>query len=160
MTRLIALCAAMVMGTAVGCVAEVETAEDGVGTVDAPSSEQQGIFQFSPSVFRFVVTVPDDGEGIAGGEQTARAVLQFPAVRPGLTCNVKVTVAIRSAIEGKISPQRAAKVTADIATVSASVTYHLRPEWPSALFCEEWRNGMQHIFSTQQPGFGARVAPW
>jgi hypothetical protein len=136
-----------------GCVADVETGA-------TPDSKEQSIFQFSPSVFKFVVTVPDDHTDVAGGTQTARAVLRFPAVRPGLTCNVKVDVAIRSATEGIIPPQRAAQVTAEIATVSASVTYHLREDWPSALFCAQWREGMQRIFEGQYCGFGARVSPW
>jgi hypothetical protein len=54
---------------------------------------------FSPAVFKFVTTVPDDGQGKAGGWQEATATLQFSDGRqvPTLlwTCTMRVGMPIR-----------------------------------------------------------------
>jgi hypothetical protein len=111
---------------------------------------------FSPSLFRFNTEIADDGTGAAGGWQTAYAVLKFHGIRRGLECPVKVGMPIRSSVHGRISQALAADVSAEVATLSSSVTRRLRPRWLGEDFCIAWRENMETIF--RRRGFAATAS--
>lgn len=75
----------------------------------APDMQSGG---FSPTAFKFVSTIPDDGEGPAGGWQEAFVTLKFfrwVSIFPETwTCSFKVGMPLRTAIRGTISPAWAA----------------------------------------------------
>jgi hypothetical protein len=117
--------------------------------------------EFTPSLFHFVPTVPDRGEGKGGGWQEAVTRLNFIDVRHLVPktwwCRVTVGMPLRTKMAGKISPDYAAQVTADIATVAAPITMRLRAEWMAADFCKRFRDTMLDQFETHYKALGARV---
>jgi hypothetical protein len=124
-----------------------------------PIGEAQELF--GSNAFPFVVDVPDDGKDPAGGWQKAATRLHFQHLHDGVpvhkwSCPVVVGMPIRSQLEGRISPSRAAFMSAEIATDAANV---LKPEWdgPDALFCDKLLKTMQALFYTRYRGVGARV---
>jgi hypothetical protein len=86
----------------------------------APGAVPLGIGAYPPSLFRFITTLPDDGQGKGGGWQVASARLDFVDARhlvPKIwTCLVEVGMPLRTMHDGKISAYYAAQVTAEIAT--------------------------------------------
>jgi hypothetical protein len=63
---------------------------------------------------------------------------------------------IRCELEGRISPSRAALMSAEIATDAAK---DVSEDWegPEALFCLQFRETMQLMFGARYHGVGARV---
>jgi hypothetical protein len=153
--------AACVAGVIIGagCVADVEDNGD-YAVADLAEPELKGQqFRFSPSVFQFVVKVPDDGTDIGGGYQEAHAFLDFRGIRPGLLCEVAIGMPIRTAAHGTISPSKAADTSATVATLSSKETWRLKDKWVGEDFCIAWRRGMQIIFKNPPfKGMGAVVS--
>jgi hypothetical protein len=116
---------------------------------------------FGSKEFSFVVDVPDDGKDPAGGWQKATTHLHFEHLHDGIpvrkwSCPVVVGMPIRSELEGRISPSRAALLSAEVATDAAqalSADY----EDPDPLFCAKFRTKMRALFYDRYRGFGARV---
>jgi hypothetical protein len=122
----------------------------------------RAIGRFSPSIFKFVTTVKDDGQGEAGGWQEASADLSFVDTRTFIprswSCHLIIGMPLRVAVLGRIAPDSAAEMSADIATDASGVVMHSRPEWLTAEFCQALKVEMQGLFGERHPHLGARVA--
>jgi hypothetical protein len=116
---------------------------------------------FSPSVFKFVTTVPDDGQGKAGGWQEATATLTFSDGRqvPTLmwTCTIRVGMPIRPESYGVISPAVAASMSAAAATTASVAVMHRRPMWIPALYCIHFAKEVELNLKTTWSKLGAKV---
>lgn len=116
---------------------------------------------FSPSAFKFEVERKDDGKEAAGGWQVAVAQLRFVDTRSFIpriwSCRMKVGMALRAEVLGRISPGYAAQVTAEVATKASAEVMHRRPEWLTAAFCIDFRNEMNILFGRDHVYLGARV---
>jgi hypothetical protein len=121
------------------------------------------VFRFDPLMFHFITKIPDDGRGEGGGYQEARAVLRIvdstgSIILPRIyNCPVVVGMGIRTKTEGVVTPERAAEVTAGVATYVTNRTYHKQKEWVTAQLCNEILAGMQLVFAEHHGGLGARV---
>jgi hypothetical protein len=110
---------------------------------------------FGSNYFSFVTTIEDDGEGDGGGWQEAQANLPFARLLPPQTwhCYLTVGMPLRTVLLGRISPSRAAILSAQIATAAGrSLNYKL----PAPTFCHELKDGMKALFAAKL-GLGARV---
>ena len=115
---------------------------------------------FSPSIFNFVTTIPDDGTDVAGGWQVAMATLKFArwtSVFPEYwSCNVKVEMPLRTALYGVITPADAANKSAMIATASGKTLKG--SEYPPGIFCIKFIQEMRTRFMNKPYDvLGARV---
>ena len=133
-----------------------------VDAPDIPDAPQAG--KFAASLFKFKTTVADDGSDKGGGEQQADTVLTFMDWR-GLvpkfwTCNITVRMALRTELRGTISAEKAADITAKVATRASADVMHTQPEWLPALFCSRFRDRMTEIFKTapDYKGYGGRAS--
>src|SRR4051812_6097274 len=119
------------------------------------------IGRFSPSVFKFVTTVKDEGEGEAGGWQEASADLNFVDTQTWIphawSCRMTVGMPLRTVALGLISPESAAEMSANIATDASGVVMHSRPEWLAAEFCQALKIQMLSLFAKRYSQLGARV---
>ncbi|HEX2568355.1 MAG TPA: hypothetical protein VH877_02270 [Polyangia bacterium] len=116
---------------------------------------------FSPSLFHFVATVPDDGKDEGGGWQVATARRNFVDIR-GLvpetwSCLVRVGMPLRTEHDGRISPERAAQLTADVATAAAPRTMQRETRWMPVDFCIRFGIEMRTLFAKKYETVGARV---
>jgi hypothetical protein len=116
---------------------------------------------FSPSLFRFRVTVKDDGKKDSGGWQEATTELSFVDARLLLpkawSCRVTVGMPLRAAAYGRLSADVAADVSASVATEASHDVIHRRPEWLTAEFCVEFFSEMRSLFKNNYLGLGVRV---
>jgi hypothetical protein len=115
---------------------------------------------FSPSVFNFV-SLFNDGTARPGGWQEASALLKFFDGR-GLVplewvCSIRVGMPLRTRHLGRITPEAAAMMTAEIATLSSTRVMHRQTTWMTAAFCVAFKLDMQFLFDEQHPLLGARV---
>lgn len=122
-----------------------------------------GVNGFSPSVFKFSTTLPDTGEGEAGGWQVASGTLNFFRWTGWLpeswTCTVTVGMALRTVAHGKVSAETAATVTASVASQASFNAMKIKPELPPGIFCATLKEEMRTLFK-QEPlksHYGARV---
>lgn len=116
---------------------------------------------FSPSIFLFVTTVPDDGQGKAGGWQEAVATLKFTDMRHLLpdrwTCTIKVQMPIRSEKYGVITPDVAASMSASAATSASVAVMHRQPRWIAVSYCIQFKDEVELTLNTVYKQLGARV---
>ena len=116
--------------------------------------------QFDPSIFHFVTKIPDDGEGEGGGYQEAQTTLRIVDTRymipPIYACPVVVGMGIRTKKDGVVTPARAARISAAVAT-RASKVVHQRDVWVKELLCSTIIKGMEDIFNADFGTLGARV---
>jgi hypothetical protein len=117
-----------------------------------------GINGFSRSVFKFAVIIPDNGEGKGGGWQQATATLDFyrwtTTILPeSWTCTITVGMPMRTAVFGPISAQRAANMTATVATTASFEVTNNTPNLPPRrlLCCLQGSDG-KRIRGTTVPG--------
>ena len=108
---------------------------------NGPAAPQIG--SFSPSIFNFITTIPDDGTDDAGGWQEAKASLfikrTYLAVTESFTCpQITIGTPLRNQTQGKITPQMAAKVSAEIATYVTGIIKDV----PQGIFCIKLKEGM------------------
>jgi hypothetical protein len=128
----------------------------------APGAVPLGTEAYSPSLFQFVTTIPDDGKGAGGGWQVATARLNFVDARQLLmpktwSCIVEVGMPLRTAADGRISARYAAQVTADIATEASPRVMLLKPQWMQADFCDQFGEEMLRLFRKRYRTLGARA---
>lgn len=120
-----------------------------------------GVNGFSASVFKFTTLVPDDGKDEGGGWQVATAKLEFfrwiSVLWEDWNCMVTVGMPIRTAVNGTISPSKAATITAGIASEASFDLMHVKPPLPSGIFCSKLGPLMQAKFKAQYPTVGATV---
>lgn len=127
-----------------------------------PDAPQAGAF--APSLFKFKMTIPDDGTDKGGGEQQADTVLTFMDWRkvwPKFwTCNVTVRMPLRTALRGTITADKAAKITAKAANRASSEVLHSQSDWLPVLFCIRFGDRMNELFKKEKgyEGYGARVS--
>lgn len=129
-----------------------------------PEPTQKAEYAFDPSLFKFGVWVNDDGQGEAGGWQRASTVLTFKDLRTSWIspdtwqCRITVQVPIRARYYGIISPEVAAKWSADTAIVASDQVMKTRPKWIAALFCPQFASKMMKLFKdAARADIGARV---
>jgi len=119
------------------------------------------IGSYDASLFRFKTIVADDGNGEAGGYQAASANVKFVDGRQdlpvGWSCALTVQMPLRTKLYGKISPDDAAEMTADVLTEASSFTMHSRSSWIQALFCIKLAENMIPIFEERYKGVGPRI---
>lgn len=115
------------------------------------------IGSFSPSDFKFVTIIPDDGTSEPGGWQEAKAILKIKrligiATYETFTCpQMTIGTPLRNQAQGKISAERAAQESADIATYVTGVIDQV----PQGIFCVKLKEGMAKMMP--QAISGARV---
>ncbi len=120
------------------------------------------------TVFKFVVELPDDGTDSGGGWQVAKAVVPIYDNRKlnplGMwECKVKVGMPLRTTKDGKISANKAAKMSADVAEIAWRNVLPRRPpgEWTSGTFCQFYWQEMQNVFKKDKyTTIGATVSQW
>jgi len=118
------------------------------------------IGSYDASLFVFKTTLADDGTDVAGGYQEATALsVKFVDGRQdppaAWTCSVWVGMPIRTEKYGTISPQRAAEISAEVLTTTASITMHSRESWVQALFCKQLATDMVTVFGKVYNKLGA-----
>ncbi|WP_437314978.1 hypothetical protein [Sorangium sp. So ce385] len=127
----------------------------------APSMGCTGKILIDPRAFNFVTIVAYDGTGVAGGWQEAKANLAFGHDREGdSTCMVHIGMPLRSEAWGKISSDRAAGISADVANLSADDVYKKDggADLPPGIFCKKFKYRMIERFESDfYRGIGARV---
>ncbi len=117
---------------------------------------------YSPSLFKFVTIVADNGVSEPGGWQEAVATIsvvdtrQDPTVE--LTCNMTVGMGLRTTLRGVISASSAASMTAVVLSQAASDTVHSRPSWIRALYCPALATQMLKLFGEAYAGTGVRIS--
>lgn len=119
------------------------------------------IGRFSPSVFKFATIVKDDGQADPAGWQEASAELKFVDTRSGIprawSCPMRVGMPLRTGGLGRISPESAAEMSANIATDASGTVMHSREAWLAAEFCVAFKEEMYRLFRRDHPLLGARV---
>ncbi|XYI02939.1 hypothetical protein ACMHYB_25575 [Sorangium sp. So ce1128] len=142
---------------AVSCILDAEPT-----STDDPTGEVQQPFPlvyFTKSDFPFVTTVKDDGKDEGGGWQVAKANLKFAKLRNlrpvrSWTCSLNVEMPLRTKQMGRISSNRAARLSAEISDgVARRMDYNL----PRGIFCKRFVQGMREMFISKHPKLGARV---
>jgi hypothetical protein len=123
---------------------------------------------YKPKDFPFIVEKEWDGEDGAGGRQRAFkdftfSIYQWLHVTYSWNCPIDVSMAVQSRKEGHITRNRAAQVTAEIATLAVNATANSRNDWEGqgAVFCDELKDRMDTMFGGEKyKGYGARVIRW
>ncbi len=120
-----------------------------------------------PSIFQFKPAAPpDDGTDKGGGWQEAKADIPISDTRSHpfkhWSCKIKISMPQRTEKDGVVSPDKAAKESAEVATKAwKKVMPRQKPgEWPVGVFCIEYRKEMETIFEKDKPTLGARVKQW
>jgi hypothetical protein len=112
-----------------------------------------GIGGFSASLFKFKVVNKDDPTDVAGGWQKADATLKFADTRQdpvaAWSCTVTVEMPLRTVAKGAISAEKAAEISAEVATLASGAAMRDKPRWVPAEFCNVWRSKMQSIFKDE-----------
>ncbi|WP_437959428.1 hypothetical protein WME76_07085 [Sorangium sp. So ce119] len=124
----------------------------------APSMGCTGTKPIDPRAFNFVTIVADDGT--VSGWQEAKANLFFSHNQEGDdACVIRIGMPIRSEIWGKISPDRAASISADVTNASARELYENQggEDLPPGIFCDRLKSEMRIRFAKRYDGLGARV---
>jgi hypothetical protein len=127
-------------------------------------ARQETGYAYPSSAFPFVVDVKDDGQGNAGGWQKADKIFHFVEKSWGIPvyfwkCRIQIQMPIRSAVEGRITPSRAALYSAEVANAVVDPMLDSRASWKNqgAAFCLELKGAMNAKFSELYPTVGARV---
>lgn len=127
-----------------------------------PALEAWAIGGFSPTLFHFVSTRADDGTDQGGGWQQAAASLNFVdgrhVIPQSWSCQLVVGMPLRTARDGRIAPERAAVVSAEVATIASSAVMRRQPEWIPSAFCVRFCEQMRLFFKDDHPTLGARVS--
>jgi hypothetical protein len=145
----------------VGTVTEGETYTHCSGPC-AAKCPVGGVNGFSPAVFKFSTTIPDDGEGKGGGWQEATTTLNFyrwtSLIPEFWDCTVTVGIPLRTAVNGKVSAQTAATITAGVASQASLTVMNIKPELPKGIFCFSLKEEMKSLFKKPPlDSYGARM---
>ncbi|WP_437290104.1 hypothetical protein [Sorangium sp. So ce406] len=126
----------------------------------APSMGCTGVKPIDPRAFNFVTIVAHDGT-VAGGWQEAKAHLVFAHNQEGDdACMVHIGMPLRTEVWGKISADRAASISADVANWSANEVYKKDggEDLPPGIFCRTLKARMTEQFgSDYYKPLGARI---
>ncbi len=152
------------IGAGVGATSGDFPAAPPRGPLDYDGAYNPCMGGFSDSLFKFNVINKDDPSDVAGGWQEADATLKFVDNRQEpmafWTCTVKVAMPLRTVAKGAISAEKAAEISAEIATDAASAAMHARDRWTPAEFCNVWRKNMGDFFRAEPyKGYYVTVKP-
>jgi len=133
----------------------------GLGTAQEAVCPQAGnvISYFRTNQFLpFVTTVPDDGEGPAGGWQQWSGVLTLAdGITDVYSCSVTIGMPLRTSAIGMIPSFVAAHYSAEVANEAADALWPT--PLPQGIFCTRFINQMQTLFGANLSSLGARVTP-
>jgi hypothetical protein len=144
-----------------GCNATPDTYVDCGAACRAQCGERMAIGNFSPSIFKFVTTLADDGTDKGGGWREASVRLEFERwddLLPRLwECPITVGMPLRTKARGTVSPEFAATVSAEIAKDASQILMHGPTELPPGIFCSRLGPQMQGLFWDRYDWLGATV---
>ena len=105
----------------------------------------KGVNGFSPAAFKFVVIIPDDGKGDGGGWQAASVVLKvarWTELFPETWACPQITfgMPLRNKLQGKISPEMAASVSAQLAT---EISHELKDVEQQGIYCFKMKEALK-----------------
>jgi hypothetical protein len=114
------------------------------------------IRDFKPANFAFVTTLPDDGEGLAGGYQESNTILTLTdGVSNVYSCRIHIGMPLRTVVYGKVPPAAAAIYSANAANAAAAAL------WPTpfteTIFCLKFKPQIGAEFNVQYRGLGATM---
>jgi hypothetical protein len=115
------------------------------------------VVKFGPSVFPFVTTIPDDGQGKGGGWQVAKVNLEFKRVFIPISvttwyCPFNIEMPLRTEGMGRIDANRAASLSVEITEdVARGMDYSL----PQGIFCFQFVQRVDGAFKTKYKLLGA-----
>lgn len=140
-----------------------DVAPEPQGAGDSPSpADCASVGQFSPSLFKFVTIVADDGTSEPGGWQEASGTFGFDDTQDpprSYSCSIKVGMPLRSAAQGKISHAMAADMSATVLSFAGHTVIRQKSAWVTAQFCDALRTEMTKLFDEGWPKLGERVTP-
>ena len=147
---------------------EVQSPDDPEAIGEAQDPMWAVGLNYKPKDFPFIVEKEWDGEDGAGGRQRGGkdfhfSIYQWLRIVYSFNCPVAVTMAVQSRIEHHITRNRAAQVTAEVATEAVNATAHSRDDWENqgAAFCIELRKRMNKTFGSEKyKGYGAQAIQW
>jgi hypothetical protein len=98
------------------------------------------VLAFSPNIFKFVTTLADDGTAPAGGWQQASVSLKINRwvglLPESWTCpQMTFGMPLRNEVQGKISAEMAASVSAELTTKIAHELKETQDDMPQGIFC-------------------------
>jgi hypothetical protein len=166
MRRLFSVLLATLLATVPACRGVNESSDQAQRSapekpVEPIGGAEQEIGGFSASMFQFSTQVEDGGHDQGGGYQTAGAKLRFVDPRQTPTamwaCSVTLGMPLRTKKFGKISPARAAQISADVATSASHTVMHSRGAWLRITFCLAFQDEMNRLFGQDYEGLGARA---
>jgi hypothetical protein len=124
----------------------------------APSMGCTGVKPFSPSDFKFVTTIADDGSAATGWQEAKSPLIFAHNLEVDAVCMIRIGMPLRSEAWGKISADRAARISTEVANASAAELYRNGGEdLPPGIFCDRFTTQMLKIFGDDYKGLGARV---
>ena len=138
-------------GTPNPCVAPPQ------GTCDAVTCGN-----FSPSLFKFVTIIPDDGTDKGGGWQQAAVNLKYVRLIPpegSWACMFTVGMPLRTEADGVISPDYAASITAEVISDAWASVRRSNPDAPGGVFCVAFKSETTALFPKRYPKTGIKVMP-
>lgn len=115
---------------------------------------------FSPSLFKFATTIPDDGKDAAGGWQVAAAQLKYvQVVSPygAWVCSFTVGMPLRTKVDGPISPLVASVITSEVVSDAWLTVRTTFPDLPPGIFCSKFKTEMDQLFFSRYPSKGVIV---
>ncbi|XXX77290.1 hypothetical protein WMF30_00760 [Sorangium sp. So ce134] len=134
------------------CLGSGDTTGDGqiyVFCSDACSSKcpPAGVNGFSPTIFKFVATIPDDGTGESGGWQQASVrlkVKRWVEVYPEFWECPQMTfgMPLRNAAQGHIPADEAARIGADVASKASRKVIRENLTIPQGIYCVRLKDEM------------------
>jgi hypothetical protein len=131
------------------------TAESTYNPCVAPGAYNHA--EFDVSEFPFVTTIPDDGTDKGGGYQVAKVNLEFGYLKipyPAVWwyCAFSIKMPLRTEKMGKISANRAAKLSKEITeAVAEKMDFTL----PRGVFCNSYVPKVRDAFKAKYPDLGA-----
>ncbi|WP_437276060.1 hypothetical protein WME90_33095 [Sorangium sp. So ce375] len=147
------------------CSGPGDTAGDGQTYVfcsDICSSKcpPAGVNGFSPTIFSFVTTIPDDGTGESGGWQKATVrlkVKRWVEIYPEFWECPQMTfrMPLRNRAQGQIPADEAARISADVATRASRKIMRANPTIPRGIYCTMLKDEMD--ISLRKRVDGSRV---
>ncbi|XXX73307.1 hypothetical protein WMF30_37235 [Sorangium sp. So ce134] len=119
-----------------------------------------GVNGFSPTIFKFVTTIADNGTGPSGGWQEASVRLKIKRwveVYPEFWECPQMTfgMPLRNRAQGQISADEAARVSAEVATNASRKVMRANPTIPQGIYCARLKDEMD--ISLRKRVDGSRV---
>ena len=155
----------MISLSCAGCLAptEGETPNSETTAETAEASIPVGL-SYGSRDFPFVESLRDDGKEKSGGWQTADTTFTFKECHNGIVayaweCPIQIGMPLRCEAEGRITRNRAAYYSAEVANEVVAPLVASRPSWQDqgAAFCVQLRDKLEAKFKEKYPGVGAHA---